>query len=202
MPSTAAERIPQHLGRCTWACIPLVLASLLTASACATTSRSEPNDLLTLVSHADYAALSARACEGGALAFAPYARNLSTLDLTHLSAAELRSFTVSKRVYDWGRYDGSGDSIRLTPMAFHRRFVWDINYGKRARPQRLDSAQLRESSDLAAVAQAFPGAEAIIYRYGGDERIDRKDARELILVGRPRSGGWCLLALTHSEDTV
>ncbi|MBI3350843.1 MAG: hypothetical protein HY020_27050 [Burkholderiales bacterium] len=124
------------------------------------------------------------------------------MELTRLSAAELRTFSVSKRVHDWGRYDGSGDPIRLTPMAFHRRFVWDVDYIRRAKAQRLDSAHLREDGELAAVAQAFPGAEAVVYRYGGSPRVDRKDARELILVGRPRADGWCLLALTHSEDTV
>lgn len=180
----------------------LVASGLLAIGACASTGVDDAADLLSLVARADYAALSARACDRGALAFAPYARNLSRLHLSRLEAAELRRFASIDRLYEWGRYDGSGEPIRLTPLAYHQRFVWDIDYRTRALPQRMGVDQLRTDSDLAAVAQAFPGAEAIVYRYPGAERLDRKDARELILVGRTRPQGWCLLALAHSEDTV
>jgi hypothetical protein len=158
--------------------------------------------VVTLLAHADYAALGAHTCAPGGLAFAPYARNLEVLAPVRLTADEVQQFAQSQSKRVWGRYDGTGAPIELTPMAYHAEFIYDVDYRKRARVSVRTPSQLSADADLSALASAFPQAGLVIYRDPGSPRNAYKDARELIMVVRASGKQWCLQALAHSEDTI
>jgi len=183
--------------------LPTVVPALVPALVPAQTVEATAGErLLRLVSRADYKTLAAATCSDTGLAFVPYTRNLSALHSTRLSRAALARFSTSRQAIDWGREDGSGLPIRLRPMAYHRQFVYDLDYLHRATPLRLSAAQVLADVELRALAAAFPQAEAVVYRFAGTPALGHKDRRELILVGRPQAGGWCLEALAHDQDTV
>lgn len=157
---------------------------------------------LSLLARADYAALQAYICAPGSLAFAPYSKNLRLLNPVYLTSTELQQFRHIKHRRVWGQYDGSGNNIELTPMAYHAEFVYDVDYRSRARATVHTPAQLSSNSEFSALFTTFPGAGALVYRYPGLRRNAFKDARELVMVVQPAGSGWCLKALAHSEDTV
>lgn len=157
---------------------------------------------LSLLARADYAALQAYTCAPGGLAFAPYSKNLKRLHPVYLSSEELQQFRHVKLKRVWGQYDGSGNEIELTPMAYHAEFVYDVDYRSRARATVHTPAQLSANVEFSALASTFPGAGAVVYRYPGLQRNAFKDARELVMVVQAADSGWCLKALAHSEDTV
>ena len=157
---------------------------------------------LALLARADYAALLPSTCAPGGLSFSPYARNLASLSPVQLAADDLRRFASHPDKRIWGRYDGSGADIVLTPRAYHAQFVYDVDYQRRARATLRSPAALKADAELSALAGAYPGAGLVIYRDPGTRRNDFKDARELIMVVRPVGKRWCLQGLSHSEDSV
>jgi len=147
-------------------------------------------------------ALAAAICPGKRLGYSPYARNLSRLSVTSFTPRQVAGFGTSVQTFLWGKYDGSGDDIRLTPRAYHAKFVYDVDYQTVARERVLSVAELRKNAELAALARAYPGTQALVYRYAGKQELGFKDARELILVFQQRDGPWCLRGIAHSEDTT
>lgn len=158
--------------------------------------------VLELLARADYAALAPCTCAPGGLSFSPYARTLASLSPIQLATDDLRRFASNPDKRIWGRYDGSGADIALTPQAYHAQFVYDVDYRRRARLTLRSPAALKVDAELSALAAAYPGAGLVIYRDPGTRRNAFKDARELIMVVRLVGKRWCLQGLSHSEDTV
>lgn len=162
----------------------------------------EADAVLATLQQADFAALAGHTCAGARLAYAPYARNLTRLATVSFTRGQVAGFAGSARKYTWGRYDGSGEPIVLTPREYHAKFVYDRDYRQVGERKLLEPQALRADPELRALARAYPGAQAVVYRYPGKEELGFKDARELILVFRNGSGPPCLRGIAHSEDTV
>ena len=179
-----------------------VAAAAATAPGLAASPLKFGHGVLRLVSRAGYAALADQVCAVDGLGFSPYARNLDRLAVRRLTRQSLKDFVASRQAMDWGRYDGSGEPILLTPMAYHRQFVYDVDYLSKGRPVHLSVEQVAAQTGLSAVAAAYPAADLVLYRFAGSRAAQFKDARELLLILNRAQGRWCLEAIAHSEDTV
>ena len=171
-------------------------------SGCASDLRTEADTIVALLRDADFAALSRHVHEERGLSFSPYARGLSDLFLVNFSRAELAQLQLNDKTYRWGRYDGSGLEISLTPAQYFHEFIYDMDYLKYAERICLKSRQLKQSREYAGVAAAFPDCTMVIYRYQGKKDIGFKDSRELILIFAGTTRQWSLVGLAHSEDTL
>jgi hypothetical protein len=158
--------------------------------------------ILQTLKSADFRSLERHVCPGSSLAFSPYARNLSTLFIVSFARRDVAAFGASRTKYLWGRYEGSGAEIRLTPREYHASFVYDADYASEAARRHLDRNALEKDPELRALANAYPRAEVVSYRYVGTANASYKDARELILVLAQRRGQWCLRGIAHDEPGV
>lgn len=179
-----------------------VKAAATTAPGLAASPMEFGHGVLRLLSQARYAAIADQVCAADGLGFSPYARNLDRLEVRRLNRQALEGFAASRQALDWGRYDGSGALIVLTPMTYHRQFVYDVDYLSKGRPVHLGVEQVAAESGLSAVAATYPAADLVLYRFAGSRAAQFKDARELLLILNRAQGRWCLEAIAHSEDTV
>lgn len=158
--------------------------------------------IVALLEQSNFKLLARDVCSGVRLGYSPYTRNLSQLSITRFRAEQIAEFDTNRNKYRWGQYDGTGAEIRLTPIEYHREFVYDVDYLNLGQAAYLDAAAVQNNPELVGLQKAYPGSDVVVYRYPGHEELGYKDAKELILILKRNNHQWCLTGISHSEDTV
>lgn len=132
------------------------------------------------------------------IVFSPYGYVDSATAVRMMPEQVREKFTVgdaSKML--WGAYDGSGDSILLTPIAYYKRFIYDHDFAIsdsmyfRKTPQRGNTLNnLRDLFPDGVVAERF---------VAGKTEMDWKALR---MVFEKHNGRYLLVALVHDEWTI
>ena len=111
-------------------------------------------------------------------------------------------FLAMEDTFLWGRRDGSGEEIILTPMEYYERFIWDRNYLEAPEVLVGDEVASRGNT-LVALGDIFAGARVIEYHFPGlDPAQEGMDWRSLYLVFVEEEGGLFLRAIAHGEWTT
>jgi hypothetical protein len=160
------------------------------------------DNVLEALSRNDFSRLAGTICRGEKLSYSPYATNLTRLFIASFSALQVASFGTSPKKYVWGKHDGTGAAIRLTPREYHGKFVYDVDYRNLSAGKTLDFSSANSFPELRALRAVYPNAIIMSYRYRGTEDLGYKDARELYLAFLEADGRWCLKGIAHSEDTT
>lgn len=156
--------------------------------------------ILESIKSGDYGALSKVIHPEYGVVFSPYA----TINLTSnlcFSAAQVESFQSDKNRYMWGKYDGSGNPIELTPSEYFKAFVYDKGYLS-ASEIGVDTV-VKSGNSLENIKEVFPDARFVdFYIPGADRDNGGLDWSSLRLVFEEYHGKLMLTVILHSEWTV
>jgi len=117
------------------------------------------------------------------------------------SSAHIADFFADPTVYNWGWFDGSGESIDLTFEAYFERFVYDADF---ARPRAVGYNEvIGRGNSINNIAEVYPNAVTIEYHFEGfDPTFAGFDWRSLRLVLEEKAGAWYLVGIVHDEWTI
>jgi hypothetical protein len=133
------------------------------------------------------------------LRLSPYA-NIKGSDQV-LSQAEMVKFFTDTSTYRWGIYDGSGLPINLTPSAYYKRFIYDVDF---AAAQQVSYNRIIGTGNTPNNQfQFYPNAIIVEYYYTGtDPQYQGMDWRSLRLVFNEDGGVWYLTGIIHDQWTI
>ncbi len=115
---------------------------------------------------------------------------------------QIRGLLNSRQRYHWGDDDGSGDPIRLTYAAYHRKFVYDHDY-LRAKQITYNSEHLTSGSLINNIRQSYPMSIIVEYHFPGfEEKYGGMDWKSVWLVFEKDGTEWYLVGIAHGEWTI
>lgn len=156
--------------------------------------------ILESIKSGNYGALSKVIHPEYGVVFSPYA----TINLTSnlcFSAAQVESFASDKNRYMWGKYDGSGNPIELTPCEYFKAFVYNKDYLSASKIG-VDTV-VKSGNSLENIKEIFPDARFVdFYIPGADPDTGGLDWSSLRLVFEEYRGMLMLTVIIHSEWTV
>jgi hypothetical protein len=115
---------------------------------------------------------------------------------------QVKGLFNSRKRYHWGDDDGSGDPIRLTYAAYHRKFVFDHDY-LRAKQITYNSENLTSGNLINNIRQSYPGSIIVEYHFPGfQEKYGGMDWKSVWLIFEKDGTEWYLVGIAHGEWTV
>lgn len=148
----------------------------------------------------DYELLKEQVHPEYGLCFSPYA----TINLTSnkvFTAATVGGFSQDHNKYLWGKYDGTGDPIELTPAEYFKAFVFDKDYTQ-ASEIGVD-AIIESGNSLENIKEEFPDIRFVDFHIPGtDDDAGGLDWSSLRLGFEEYQGTLKLTLILHSEWTV
>jgi hypothetical protein len=146
----------------------------------------------------DTAAISKAVAPGGKLLFSPYG-HIDTSSALKFTGASLSKAFMEKKKINWGKYDGSGKPILLTPDEYFGKFVCNIDFSK------YDSIRVNspiaKGNSLNNLSAVFPGCSFVEYYHKGTEKMSGLDWYTLRLVYNMVDGRRYLVAVVHDQWT-
>jgi hypothetical protein len=156
------------------------------------------------IKHKDVEEIAALVHPDRGVRFSPYAYVRAEEDDGQdvvFGAAQVRDLPADPAVYEWGRFDGTGEPIVLTFDAYWARFVYDVDF---ARPHAIGYGEtIGRGNTINNIAQVYPQAVVVEYHLEGfDPAYAGLDWRSLRLVFEPVQGTWYLVGIIHDEWTI
>lgn len=126
-----------------------------------------------------------------------------------LGPKEVESLFRSRSKGIWGKFDASGDPIKMKGAEYVRRFVWNVDYTKvRERDFMPLEEHLKKIYAYRGanedVLEIFPNAWTASYFFPGISGPEggAMDWSWLTLIFVPKGEGWGLVGLVHKEWTI
>src|SRR5690554_2004294 len=158
------------------------------------------NEILTVFKEKEYQRLVEFFHPTLGVRFSPYGYVDTTSHLA-FSASSFQEAIEEDTSQIWGRYDGTGDDILLTPTDYFEKFVYDVDF--------LDAEEtsvnrfLGKGNTLNNLRTIYPGSEfSESYFSGFEAKYGGMDWRSLRLVFRPHEGELYLVAVIHDQWTI
>ena len=131
--------------------------------------------------------------------FSPYAY-VGNEDKT-MTVEEIKNFFTDKKKYNWGVYDGSGESIIFTPKEYYQRFIYNVDYLNA--PQVSYDKTLGQGNTINNAREFYPGATIIEYHFPGiDPQYQGMDWTSLRLVFQKEGNTWYLVGIIKDNWTI
>lgn len=115
---------------------------------------------------------------------------------------EMETFFDDPEEYVWGRYDGVGDDIKLTPSEYYDEFIYSQDF---IDPEEIGYNEIISDSGLVEENQFDVYEDAIIVEYyfsGFEEEYDGMDWESLRLVFQYYEDTWLLVGVIHNQWTT
>lgn len=115
---------------------------------------------------------------------------------------EMENFFDDREKYVWGRYDGVGDDIELTPSEYYEEFIYSQDF---IDPEEVGYNEIVSDSGLVEENQFQVYEDAIIVEYyfsGFEEDYDGMDWESLRLVFQYYEDTWLLVGVIHNQWTT
>lgn len=113
---------------------------------------------------------------------------------------EIPSFKDTQ-TFNWGAYDGSGETIQLSFRDYFEKFVYDQDFADA--PDITANKLLGMGNTEFNGLNVYPNASFVELHYPGfDSKLDGQDWESLILVFTPSGQDWRLNAIVHSQWTI
>lgn len=116
------------------------------------------------------------------------------------TAEQVAGLATNTTEYDWGRFDGSGDPIRLTVGDYYKRFIYDADFAQAPVIGRDHIIGLGNAIDN--VKEAYPDGRFVEFHFPGTKQHDGIDWRSLKLVFEQQGETWHLVGIIHGEWTI
>ncbi|MHA7965856.1 hypothetical protein ACX93W_17180 [Paenibacillus sp. CAU 1782] len=106
-----------------------------------------------------------------------------------------------EKIYTWGQYDGSGESIKMTFAQYVERFVYDHDFSS---PEQIGLNEIKGSGNsLPNIQEVFPEGQFVDYYFSGfEEQYAGMDWASLIIVLEEYQGSWYAVAAVHNQWTI
>lgn len=156
-------------------------------------------EILTTLKGKDYKAFAAYFHPNDSVLFSPY----GFIDLKSskkLSKASFIKLIEERGSVNWGSYDGSGETIRLTAQKYLEKFVYNADY---LHAEKTSYNQIiGKGNSLNNLSDIFPKNPFIEYYFSGfDKKYEGMDWTSLRLVFKEYQGGYYLVAVIHDQWT-
>jgi hypothetical protein len=114
---------------------------------------------------------------------------------------ELTALVDLDTVYNWGRYDGTGDPINLTFDEYYEEFIYSADF---ANPEQMAvDEEIGWSNTINNIYEFFPGSSYVEYHFSGfEEEFGGMDWESLRLVFVQDDGTWMLVGIVHDQWTI
>jgi hypothetical protein len=114
---------------------------------------------------------------------------------------ELRDFFTNKNIYTWGVTDGEGADIRLTPMEYYKKYIYDADYANA--PQVSYNQVLGQGNTTNNAAEFYPDSMIVEYYFPGfDTQAAGMDWTSLRLVFQKEANTWYLSGIIKDNWTI
>jgi len=128
--------------------------------------------------------------------FSPYAWIDRKADIVLSAAGAAQAMTdPARRV--WGRYDGSGDPIRLTFAGYFKKFIYDRDFA--AAPQISYNVSQATGNTRSNLWEEYPNAAFVEYYFPESGTTHWASLR---LVFQENQGKYRLVEIVHDEWTI
>lgn len=152
------------------------------------------------IKEGDYNRLSEVVHPEYGVVFSPYA-TISLSSNKVFTATQVKGFAGDTNKYVWGKYDGSGNPIELTPTDYFKNFVFDKDYTHATRIG-VDSI-VNTGNSLENIKEVFPTARFVDFHIPGtDPEFGGLDWSSLRLGFEEYNGQLRLTLILHSEWTI
>ncbi|MBT8399182.1 MAG: hypothetical protein KJO98_01800 [Rhodothermia bacterium] len=132
--------------------------------------------------------------------FSPY----GFVDMQHavvLDRNDLRSAATDSTQRIWGRFDGTGEPIRMTFSEYYERFIYDAAYA--AIECGAPNERIGQGNTLNNIGEVFSDESVFIEcHHPGSDRYAGMDWRSLRIVLEPAARRWLLVGVVHDEWTI
>lgn len=132
------------------------------------------------------------------LKFSPY----SDFESDSILFKKLQIFGLgsSRKVYEWGSYDGSGDPIKLNFSKYYQKFIFDRDYtrAKQVEYQKI----IGRGNSLVDIEKVFPKASFVEYHFPVGTDGNEMGWSSLRLIFEKQGTRWYLVGIGHGEWTI
>lgn len=114
---------------------------------------------------------------------------------------EIKDFFKNQKEFLWGRYDGTGEEIRLTPGEYYNKFIYSDDFRNAEKigyNEVLSSGNMLENQ-----FEVYPKAIVVEYYFPGfDPQYEGMDWKSLRLVFQQAENQWLLVGIIHNQWTI
>ena len=155
--------------------------------------------VLDVIRRYDYNQLANLVHPDHCLRLSPYSY-LAEDDLV-ICPAELREIKFSDEYYTWGKYDGTGDPIKLKFGEYHTYYIYDAHY---FRPEIVGfNVKVSAGNAINNINEVYPDGLLIEYYFSGsDPQYLGMDWSSLTLVFVKDNQTWYPVAIVHGQWTI
>ena len=161
--------------------------------------RSE--EILDAMKGRDFAKLAASVHPAKGVRLTPYSHVDPENDLL-FSREQIAAAAADKNLYTWGRYDGSGEPIKLTIAEYFNKFVYDHDYLEEADEVGFNRRVIEDIYGMDNSSEIYPGASQVEYYFAGSEEYGGMDWSSLRLVLEKQDEEWYLVGIIHDQWTI
>ena len=164
-------------------------------------ARAVADQVIAAIKGQDGVALSALVHPTKGVRFSPYAFVDLKKDVV-LTGADIATFWDSNKVYTWGKADGTGDPIKMTPTQYASRYVFDVDFSTATSVS--ENADKANGNTANNAAEAYPDDTRIEYYVAGSPVGGQpgNDWKALRLVFEKVGDTWYLVGIIHDEWTM
>lgn len=132
------------------------------------------------------------------LTFSPY--GFFQGDSLKFSKWQVAGLRKSRKVYEWGSFDGSGDPMKLSFASYYRRFVFNRDYTK-AHTVSYNKI-LGRGNSLNDIDKFFPRANFVEYYFPKGKDGNEMGWNSLWLIFEKYGNRWYLIGIGHGQWTI
>ena len=131
--------------------------------------------------------------------FSPYATVDTDTDIL-IPAAMVEQALTQIKPLTWGYFDATGEEIRLLPVEYFDRFVYDADYLKAEKTGWNERIGLGNS--IHNIPDVYPDGQFVEYHFSGfNEQYGGLDWKSLRLIFEEHEGSWYLVGVVHDQWT-
>ncbi|WP_156337145.1 copper amine oxidase N-terminal domain-containing protein [Paenibacillus dakarensis] len=118
-----------------------------------------------------------------------------------LSKAKLAEGFANSKVYEWGSYDGSGETISMNFETYFHKFIYNVDFAKA--PFIGFNESMSMGNTVNNVSKAYSGSVIVEYHFTGFKpEYAGIDWQSLRLVLQRENGNWVLSGVVHDQWTI
>jgi hypothetical protein len=156
--------------------------------------------ILLAMKNKDMNALSSFVHPQKGLRFSPYTNINTSTDLI-FPVASISNLFSNNTIYNWGKYDGSGNPIDLIFNDYYAKFIYDKDF--LAAPQISFNEVLQRGNMINNIATVYPQGVTIEYYFPGfEQQYKGMDWESLKLVFEQSGTDWYLVGIIHEQWTI